>query len=166
MTAKVWNTAFDLLMINEGGYVNDPKDSGGETKYGISKKAYPYVDIPNLTIEQAKEIYKKDYWDRCKCDYLPDCLSVAVFDFAVNSGTDRAIKYLQMAITGITVDGIIGNQTIGAANRVPIRKVLKQYMDYRTDFIYRWAQNPKNKKFEQVIIKRIEKVRKFCEELI
>lgn len=163
MTAKVWNTAFDLLMINEGGYVNDPKDSGGETKYGISKKAYPYVDIPNLTIEQAKQIYKKDYWDRCKCDYLPDALSVAVFDFAVNSGINRAIKYLQMAIGNITVDGIIGNQTIGAANRVPTKKILDNYMDLRLSYLMSLKDW---KHFGNGWGKRVERVKKKCEELI
>lgn len=163
MTAKIWDKAFDLLMINEGGYVNDANDSGGETKYGISKKVYPYIDIPNLTIEQAKEIYKKDYWNRCKCDYLPDALSVAVFDFAVNSGTKRAIKYLQMAITGITVDGIIGNQTICAANRLPIKKVLNEYLDLRLSYL----TNLKDwKYFGNGWGKRVERVRNYCEELI
>lgn len=178
MTARMWNSAKQLTLNCEGGFQCDPADDGNwtggrvgkgklvGTSHGISAAAYPNEDIVNMTQERAEYLYKRDYWDKCKCDYLPDCLSVAVFDFAINSGTDRAIKYLQKAITGITVDGIIGNQTIGAANRVPIRKVLKQYMDDRTDFIYRWAQNPKNKKFEQGIIKRIEKVRKFCEELI
>ena len=84
MTFRVWNKAFDLLMVNEGGYVDDKKDTGGETKYGISKKQYPDLDIPSLTMWQARDIYYRDYWTRCKCDLLPDCLSVMVFDFAVN----------------------------------------------------------------------------------
>ena len=68
MTARIWKTAINHTLELEGGYVNDPNDSGGQTKYGISKKAYPDLDIPNLTIAQAMEIYRKDYWDRCKCD--------------------------------------------------------------------------------------------------
>lgn len=162
MTARVWNTAFDLLMLNEGGYVNDPKDSGGETKYGISKKAYPNVDIPNLTIEQAKEIYKKDYWDRCKCDYLPDCLSVAVFDFAVNSGIKTAIKKLQIVL-GVSVDGIIGNQTIGACNRLSPKKILKDYMNLRLDYLMslkQWSIYGKG------WVARVSRTEKKCEELI
>ena len=58
MTEFVWDSAFDLLMLNEGGYVNNPNDPGGETKYGVSKKAYPDIDIENLTLEQAKKIYR------------------------------------------------------------------------------------------------------------
>lgn len=111
MTDLIWPVAIDMLLENEGGYVCNKNDKGGETKYGISKKAYPSLDICNLTEEQAKDIYFKDYWYRCKCNYMPDALSVAVFDFAVNSGTKRAITYLQMAL-GVKADGIIGNQTI------------------------------------------------------
>jgi len=87
MTEFVWDTSINITLGFEGGYVNNPNDKGGETKYGISKKAYPDLDIANLTIEQAKEIYKRDYWDRCKCAFIPDALSMALFDFAVNSGT-------------------------------------------------------------------------------
>lgn len=161
MTAKVWDAAFDLLMINEGGYVNDINDLGGETKYGISKKAYPYLDIPSLTLEQAKNIYKKDYWDRCKCDYIPDALSVAVFDFAVNSGVKTAIKKLQIAL-GVKADGIIGNQTIGAANRLPFKRVLEDYLNLRMDFLMSlktW------KHFGRGWGARINRVQKFCEGL-
>lgn len=162
MTTKIWNTAFDLLMINEGGYVNDPNDSGGQTKYGISKKAYPDLDIKNLTISQAMEIYRKDYWDRCKCDYMPDALSVAVFDFAVNSGVKTAIKKLQIAL-GVKADGIIGNQTIGACNRLPIKKVLEDYMNLRLDYL---MSLPKWKYYGNGWGSRVERTKKKCEELI
>ena len=162
MTARVWNLAFDLLMYNEGGYVNDPKDTGGETKYGICKKSYPEVDIKNLTLDKAKEIYHQDYWRSCKCDYLPDCLSVAVFDYAVNSGTMRAIKDLQAAL-GVTVDGIIGNQTIGAANRVPLKPVLEELHNRRMNFL----MGLKNwKYYGNGWGTRVVRVKNFCKELI
>lgn len=162
MTAKVWNTAINHTLELEGGYVNDPKDSGGQTKYGISKKAYPDLDIKNLTISQAMEIYRKDYWDRCKCDYMPDALSVAVFDFAVNSGVKTAIKKLQIAL-GVKSDGIIGNQTIGACNRLPIKKVLEDYMNLRLDYL---MSLPKWKYYGNGWGSRVERTKKKCEELI
>ena len=64
----------DVVLEHEGGYVNDPTDTGGETKYGISKRAYPDEDIKELTVERAKELYKKDYWDRFKVESFPDRL--------------------------------------------------------------------------------------------
>lgn len=162
MTARIWNTAINHTLELEGGYVNDPKDSGGETKYGISKTAYPNEDIANLTLDRAKEIYHRDYWDRCKCDNIPDALSVAVFDFAVNSGVKTAIKKLQIAL-GVKADGIIGNQTLGACNRLPVKKVLEDYMDLRLDYL---MSLPKWKYYGNGWGKRVEKTKKKCEELI
>lgn len=162
MTDKVWSYAFQILIDNEGGYVNDPNDSGGVTKYGISKKAYPDLDIKNLTIAQAMEIYRKDYWDRCKCEYIPDALSVAVFDFAVNSGVKTAIKKLQIAL-GVKADGIIGNQTLGACNRLPVKKVLDDYMNLRLDYL---MSLPKWKYYGNGWGKRVERTKKKCEDLI
>ena len=64
-------TSFDeiieVVLHHEGGYVNDPKDPGGETNYGISKRAYPDVDIKNLTEDGAKDIYRRDYWEKYRC---------------------------------------------------------------------------------------------------
>lgn len=162
MTNRIWDSAFDLLMLNEGGYVNNQHDKGGKTKYGISKTAYPDLDIENLTLEQAKGIYKKDYWNRCKCDDLPDALSVAVFDFAVNSGVKRAIKYLQLSL-GVTADGIIGNQTLGACNRLPIKNILEDYLNKRLQYLMSLKDF---KYFGNGWGKRINRVRNFCERLI
>lgn len=134
MTDRVYDKAFDLLMINEGGYVNNPHDKGGETKYGISKKAYPDLDIAALTLAEAKSIYYADYWLRAKCDKLPDALSVAVFDYAVNSGIKRAIKDMQKVL-GVTIDGIIGNQTIGASIRKPLKQTIEKYIEERQNFV-------------------------------
>jgi len=61
-----FDKVIDKVLINEGGYVNDPHDSGGETNFGISKRAYPNVNIKELTTAGAKSIYKKDYWDKVK----------------------------------------------------------------------------------------------------
>ena len=110
----------EVVLKHEGGYVNDPDDPGGETKYGISKKAYPDEDIKELTVERAKELYKRDYWDRFKVDNLPDRIRHIYFDMCVNMGGGRATKILQEACNSknsnkIDVDGGIGKDTIKAS---------------------------------------------------
>ena len=65
-----FDQCFEKVIGFEGGYTLDPKDPGGETNWGISKRAYPSIDIKNLTREGAKEIYKRDYWDRAQCDKI------------------------------------------------------------------------------------------------
>lgn len=108
----MFNKAVRVILKWEAGYVNDPRDPGGETRFGISKRAYPELDILNLTEQQAIAIYRKDYWDACKCDQLPYPVALVVFDTAVNMGVASAIKMLQTALN-VRVDGIIGSATIG-----------------------------------------------------
>lgn len=91
--------AIDFVLSIEGGYVNDPSDPGGETKYGISKRAYPNVDIANLTESAAKEIYKRDYWDSLGCDNLVLGLDIVAFDTAVNMGRAVAKTFLATSPT-------------------------------------------------------------------
>ncbi len=161
MTDLIFNKAFDLLMVNEGGYVDDPNDKGGQTKFGICKASYPNEDIRNLTIDRAKEIYRRDFWLKAKCDRLPDALSVAVFDFAVNSGIKRAVKNLQ-SVLGIEVDGVIGNQTIGAANSKPLLPIIQAYHDKRLNYLMSlksWEI------YGSGWGKRVVRVQKFCEGL-
>jgi len=118
-----FDKAFELLMVNEvngmpdGGYVNDPGDPGGETKYGISKRAYPDVDIAGLTQDDAKAIYQRDYWDPHHCDAMPWAVGWVFFDCAVNHGAHEAIKWLQGALS-LPVDGVLGPQTLAAVGRV------------------------------------------------
>lgn len=99
---------------HEGGYVNDPNDPGGATKYGLSQRAYPGEDIANMTLDRAKTIYLRDYWGPAGCDALPDLLKYEMFDLAVNTGRVTAIRLLQQAM-GATVDGILGPKTLLAA---------------------------------------------------
>lgn len=117
-----WEDAIRFVLEAEGGLTNDPNDPGGLTKYGISKQSYPELDIANLTIEQAKEIYQRDFWDACRCNELPRTYAISLFDCAVNQGTGTAIKILQRSLGGLTVDGIIGPKTIAAANAAIPRK--------------------------------------------
>lgn len=109
-----FDMAFDGVIGVEGGYVNDPNDPGGETKYGISKRAYPNENIQNMTIERAKAIYRRDYWDTVKGDELPYHLDILVFDAAVNQGVIPAIKMLQKALN-VAQDGVIGRDTMTKA---------------------------------------------------
>lgn len=109
----IFKTALHLILEHEGGYVNHPKDPGGETNYGISKRAYPDVDIKNLTPELAGEIYHKDYWCVVGCDELPAPVALMVFDASVNLGVGRAARQLQRAAKA-TPDGSVGPMTIKA----------------------------------------------------
>lgn len=79
----------------EGGYVNDPDDRGGETKWGISKRSYPEVDVAGLTPEEAATIYFNDYWTKAGCAGLAFPYSAAVFDTAVNCGVSRAQQWVR-----------------------------------------------------------------------
>jgi lysozyme family protein len=85
-----FDRSITFVLQSEGGYTCDPDDPGGETRWGISKRAYPDLDIKALTMEQAKEIYLRDYWQKAGCDALPWPLDLIVFDAAVNQGVSFA----------------------------------------------------------------------------
>lgn len=128
-----FDQAFSHLIDNEGGYCNDPKDPGGETKFGISKRAYPNVDIANLTIDQAKEIYQRDFWD--VLGDVPVAVKFQVFDFAVNSGVQTAIRKLQAAI-GVADDGHWGPVSAAQLASMPTGAVITRFVAQRLRF---WA---------------------------
>lgn len=111
--------AFDILMTHEGGFSNHPDDPGGATMYGVTEtvaRAEGYVGpMSEMTLDFAKQVYKKRYWDACNCDRMPDQLRYPLFDAAVNSGVTQAIKWLQDGLF-IKADGKIGPQTMGAVN--------------------------------------------------
>lgn len=106
-----FDRAMEFVFLWEGGYVDNPSDPGGETNFGISKRAYPDVDIKRLTKDAAEAIYWVDYWNEISGDQLPGPVAIAVMDFAVNSGVARASKTLQ-AVVGADQDGKIGPKTI------------------------------------------------------
>jgi lysozyme family protein len=115
--------AFDYMMYHEGGYVNDPKDAGGETKFGISKRSYPHLDIKNLTRDQARQIYFCDFWMKAKCEQIDDeNIATKFFDLAVHTGIPQAVKLIQRALRAagaqVIEDGIIGSETLAAINKV------------------------------------------------
>jgi lysozyme family protein len=109
-----FDSAFAKVVSVEGGYVNHSADPGGATKYGISQRAYPAENIEALTLDRAREIYRKDYWNKICGDDLPDPLSHLVFDAAVNHGISPAAQMLQAALK-IRADGVMGPETLKAA---------------------------------------------------
>jgi len=138
MFPKDFETAFNFTIRYEGGYVYDPNDPGGETKYGISKRAFPDLDIKNLTIEDAKEIYFKHYYLKGKCDKLPFPLNVVHFDTCVNCGILRASKMLQKAINNlgykIKIDGIIGPITLSKIELISPNILSLEYIKERVKY--------------------------------
>lgn len=105
--------ALELVLAHEGGLVDDPRDPGGLTNFGISQRAYPKVDIRGLTKLKAAEIYHADYWLPIRGDELPEAVAIVLFDMAVNMGKDRAVRLLQRALN-IPQDGMLGPRTIAA----------------------------------------------------
>lgn len=110
---QVFEQAFSLTVAHEGGYVNDPADPGGETKFGISKRSYPDEDIPNMTLERAKLLYRRDYWDRMHCAAMHPSIGFALFDAGVNCGCERAATWLQQLV-GAIEDGRVGPRTLAS----------------------------------------------------
>ena len=157
MNTYTYSAAFEsavaFVLKAEGGYVNDPADAGGETNYGISKRAYPDLDIKALTEQQAKDIYFDDYWLRCRCDDMPGYIAAAVFDTAVNMGQRTAIKFLQQAL-GVTVDGIIGPVTISTTYKKSPDALLPDFFSYRSKRYHELASQGQNSRFIRGWLKR------------
>lgn len=136
-----FDDAFQALIGHEGGYVDDRRDAGGQTKYGISKAAYPGEDIPNLTLERAKQIYARDYWGPAGCDAVPDEAKLQVFDMAVNSGVKTAIKTMQLAV-GSRADGVLGPNTLQAIQSMPPARFIARFNGQRLAFVADLASWP------------------------
>jgi lysozyme family protein len=141
MAQENWQECLETILHHEGGYVNHPKDPGGETNLGVTKRVYEEFggtkDMRDLTVEDVEPIYKKNYWDRIKADELPSGLDLAVFDWAVNSGTGRAAKKLQSMI-GTVADGGIGPNTLRTLNDYidehGLETTIENYAKVRQDF--------------------------------
>lgn len=115
-----FSKAFDFMIPHEGGYVNHPNDPGGETKYGITKKVYPDLDIRKLTLDQAKEIYRRDYWNKWLEAITSQPVANKLFDLRVNMGWMPSVKITQGACIDcghpIVADGVMGPVTVHAIN--------------------------------------------------
>jgi lysozyme family protein len=130
--------AFDLLITHEGGFSNHPNDPGGATMYGVTEKvarANGFTgEMKDLTLDFAKQVYRKMYWDACRCDLMPDVIRYPLFDAAVNSGPVQAIKWLQSAV-GVKSDGIIGPVTQQTVNVLPAQVTRQKMIGNRLRFM-------------------------------
>jgi len=133
--------AIERVLKHEAGYVNNPLDPGGETKWGISKRSYPDLDIANLTREQAIEIYRRDFWDRIHAGELYDGVAYQALDFAVNSGIETAVRYLQRALD-VADDGHWGPVTKAAAAAMSETDQIMNLVAERQDFQTRLSTWP------------------------
>lgn len=126
--SSAFEQAFRVVIGEEGGFSGDRADPGNwtggrcgagrcvGTKFGISAAAYPALDIAGLSLEGAREIYRRDYWDKVRGDGMPPPLALLVFDAAVNNGVGRAVRWLQIAV-GAEADGVAGEATLAAVER-------------------------------------------------
>jgi lysozyme family protein len=131
------------VLVHEGGYVNHPKDPGGATNKGVTQDVYNTyrarrklvpASVKVISDHEVKDIYRTQYWDKIKGDDLPAGVDYCVFDFAVNSGVSRAIKYLQGAV-GATPDGIIGPATLAAVKRMDPTRLINEICTRRQAFL-------------------------------
>lgn len=140
-TPLSFESCFDRLIGHEGGYSDGDGDPGGETNWGISKRSYPHLNIANLTREEAKGIYRRDFWDRIAADTLAPAVRFQVFDFAVNSGIETAVRYLQRAY-GVADDGWWGPVSHAAAQAADETDTLLLLNAERLDFMTRLRNWP------------------------
>ncbi|KAI98986.1 hypothetical protein CN11_03260 [Haemophilus influenzae] len=128
---------FDRLIGHEGGYVDDPRDPGGETNWGVTKRtaqANGYTGaMKTMTRQQAYEIYRRAFWLRYNCEQMPDAVAYQFFDAAVNHGVGNASRMLQRAVN-VADDGIIGNMTIAAIKKMAISDVIMRLNAERLEF--------------------------------
>ncbi|HCO56208.1 MAG TPA: hypothetical protein DIT93_14490, partial [Pelagibacterium sp.] len=150
MPASRWTLCLAKILEHEGGYADHPSDPGGATNMGITHKTLarwrgidPWWDLPKSEVRaleraEAAAIYKALYWERCKAGSLPVGLDLAVSDYGVNSGPDRAVRVLQ-ALVGVVQDGFVGPLTLAAVGKRDTRALIEALCDQRMGFLQRLA---------------------------
>ena len=147
MEKQRFRQALEVVLAHEGGYVNDPADPGGETKYGISKRSYPHLDIKSLTKKQAAEIYYRDWWLKYTYGDIADlAVATKAFDLSVNMGSANAHRILQRAVNWtekkqLKVDGILGSKTLTAVNQADPVRVVQAMRFAAAEYYYLLAKN-------------------------
>ncbi len=134
--------ALAAVLHHEGGFVNHPKDPGGMTNLGVTKRVWEEwvgheVDektMRGLTAEMVAPMYKAKYWDKIRGDDLPSGVDYIVFDAAINSGPGRAAKWLQQTVD-VVVDGAIGPGTLRAVGAMPAQEIVEKYQQVRLAFL-------------------------------
>ena len=121
------------VLAAEGGLVNDPKDPGGVTKFGISQRSYPALDIRALSLDDAKAIYQRDYWDKLQGEALPAGLDLLLLDHAVNAGPARSVRLLQRLV-GVPEDGLMGPVTLAGVAIADPQDLIARYSELRLDY--------------------------------
>lgn len=146
-----------IILKHEGGYVWDLDDLGGETKYGITKRRYPDLDIKNLTVKQATDLYYKDFYLDMKLFYIKDdLLALHVFDMGINAGKRTAVILLQKLLRGCDNDGAIGPITAQAIAYADVTtNLVEAYIAKRVDRYYYVSTLRKNAKFLKGWINRV-----------
>lgn len=149
------------------GYVNDPNDSGGLTKYGIAQNKNPNVDVALLNLDEAMSIYYDLYWLTGRCDVLPFEVAIIHFDGCVNVGVMRAAKMLQIAAEMENVDGIIGRMTTASVWSFSTAEIIKRIAEERRNY---YESIVRRKPSQQVYLRgwfnRINDVEKYSLSLI
>ena len=153
--SEKFKKAFNYVLKNEGGYVNNSSDPGGETKYGISQRSYPNLNIRQLSLKDAEKIYFCDYWLKGKFEQIPDeNVATQLFDLSVNLGIRAMTIVLQRALrsVGINVveDGLLGFQTLSGVSFSEASILLAAIKSEAAGY-YRLiaAKNPQQQKFLQ-----------------
>lgn len=136
------------VLKHEGGFSNHPADPGGATMKGVTlatfrkyKPGATVADLKAISNDMLNRIYRDGYWNKIKGDQLPSGVDYAVFDFAVNSGPGRAIKYLQAAV-GVKQDGVIGPDTLDAVAKQDPVKLVNALCDARLAFMRKLSTWP------------------------
>ena len=119
-----------FVLAHEGEWSDDPEDPGGRTRFGISSRSHPGIDLDTLTREQAIVYYRAAYWTKAHCDQLPWPLSLVLFDGAVQHGIIPATRFLQHALH-VEVDGVLGPETLAAARSAPAPDVVAETLARR-----------------------------------
>lgn len=153
-TDQNFQSAILVVLRHEGGYVNDPNDAGGETKYGISKRAYPDLDIANLTVDQATQIYYRDWWSHFGYQQINDsALATKVFDTSVNLGAGRTHKLMQRCLNvngfpNIVDDGNLGPVSYKAINSCDAPTILSAFRQAQANYYQAVVKvHPEDQKF-------------------
>jgi lysozyme family protein len=159
------------VLIHEGGYVNDPQDPGGATNKGVTQPVYDDWRIGEklskrsvqlINAFEVGEIYRRRYWNATRGDDLPSGVDYCVFDFAVNSGVNRATRYLQRA-AGVNDDGQIGSMTLAAVKAKPSVALIEQICAARLNFL---RQLPTFARFGKGWTARVEDVAKRAKDML